>query len=40
MLARTKALEKSQIDHMFSGVTRDNLHRETDPGVAIGNEIW
>ena len=40
MLARTKALEKPQIDQLLSGVSRENLHGETDTGEAVGNEIW
>jgi antitoxin MazE len=28
------------LEQLLSGVTRNNLHHETDTGDAIGNEVW
>jgi antitoxin MazE len=28
------------LDQLLTGVTKDNLHTETDTGEAMGNEAW
>jgi antitoxin MazE len=28
------------LEQLLSSVTADNLHRETDTGGAVGNEVW
>ena len=28
------------LGQLLAGVTEENLHREVDPGPAIGNEAW
>lgn len=28
------------LEELLAGVTPDNLHGETDTGIAVGNEIW
>ena len=25
---------------LLSGINSDNIHRETETGVAVGNEVW
>ena len=31
---------KYTIESLLTGITKQNLHRETDSGPAAGNEIW
>jgi antitoxin MazE len=28
------------LDDLLAGVTDENLHREIEPGPALGNEVW
>jgi len=28
------------LDQLLSGVTSDNIHREIDTGIAVGDEVW
>ncbi len=28
------------LEQLLAGINNDNIHRETDTGNAIGNEIW
>jgi antitoxin MazE len=28
------------LEQLLSGVTSNNIHRETDTGDAVGNEVW
>ena len=28
------------LDELLAGITKDNLHNEVDPGLAVGNEVW
>ena len=28
------------LDQLLSGVTSDNIHREIDTGIAVGDEAW
>lgn len=28
------------LDKLVAGINNDNIHRETDSGDAVGNEIW
>ena len=34
------AQESWTLEQLLDGVTSKNLHRETDTGDAIGNEVW
>ena len=31
---------KWSLEQLLAGVTRANIHHETDTGAAVGNEIW
>lgn len=31
---------KKRLEALLNSITPDNLHRETDWGVAVGNEVW
>jgi antitoxin MazE len=31
---------KYTLDELLAGITPENLHRETDTGPAVGNEVW
>lgn len=31
---------KKRLEALLSSITPDNLHRETDWGKAVGNEVW
>lgn len=31
---------KYTLDELLEGMTSDNIHGETDMGVAVGEEIW
>ena len=28
------------LEQLLSGITRNNLHHETDTGDTVGNEVW
>ncbi len=28
------------LEQLLSGIHNDNIHHETDPGNAVGNEVW
>ena len=28
------------LDELLSGVTKDNIHREVDTGIAVEKEVW
>ena len=28
------------LEELLAGITKDNLHREVNTGLAVGNEIW
>ncbi len=28
------------LDELLAGITKDNLHPETETGTAVGNEAW
>uniref|UniRef100_Q3ATH4 Transcriptional regulator/antitoxin, MazE n=1 Tax=Chlorobium chlorochromatii (strain CaD3) TaxID=340177 RepID=Q3ATH4_CHLCH len=32
--------QRSILDELLAGITKDNLHNEIDSGSPIGNEIW
>jgi len=32
--------KKQELAILLAGVTDNNLHRETDTGEVVGNEIW
>jgi antitoxin MazE len=31
---------KWTLDELLAGVNTDNIHHETDTGLAVGNEVW
>ena len=28
------------LENLLSGINHDNIHRETESGSAVGNEVW
>jgi len=32
--------QRWSLDQLLSGVTSDNIHREIDTGIAVGDEVW
>lgn len=32
--------EEWSLDRLIAGITKDNVHTETDTGPPLGNEIW
>jgi len=32
--------KRPTLDELLKGITKDNLHAETDWGEPVGNEIW
>ena len=28
------------LDNLLAAITSNNIHRETDTGAAVGNEVW
>jgi antitoxin MazE len=28
------------LEELLAGINKNNLHREVDTGVAVGNEVW
>jgi len=32
--------QRLSLDQLLSGVTSDNIHREIDTGIAVGDEAW
>jgi antitoxin MazE len=34
------ATSKWSLEQLLSGVKSNNIHRETDTGDAVGNEVW
>jgi antitoxin MazE len=34
------AATKWSLDELLAGVNEDNIHHETDAGLAVGKEVW
>lgn len=40
LLLRPQAQPAYRLGELLKGVTKNNLHREVDPGYPVGHEVW
>jgi len=40
LVIKPRRRKRYSLDELIQGITPENLHAETNSGIAVGNEVW